>query len=119
MTPDDSIPRRPYSASSDRSEASSGSKGHGDASSHPSPHGDHPEPFILSGANTPLPEAGPETSPSPHVHLDYMRRISVPRSAGAGAIAIEMPVLPRKPRTAAAMTPPAPLSARGDVLGYV
>lgn len=118
-TPDGSIPRRRYSTSSDRSEASSGSEGLGAASSHPSSHGDHPEPFVLSGANTPLPETRLEASPSPHVHLDYMRRISVPRSAGAGPIAIEMPVLPRKPRTAAAMTPPAPLSARGDVVGYV
>lgn len=120
-TPDGSIPRRRYSSSSDRSKVSSGSEDHEAASSHPSSHGDHPEPFILSGANTPLPETGPEASPSPHVHLDHMRRIPVPSSAGAGPIAIEMPVLPRKPPAAAAaavITPPAPLSARGDVLGY-
>lgn len=115
-TPDAGIPPRPPSASSSRSRRSSGSEYHG----YPSSHGSHPEPFVLSGANTPLHEGGPQAGPSPLPHFDsYGRKPAVPRSVGTNPIAIEMPILPRKPRTASALTPPAPLSARGDVPGYV
>lgn len=114
--PDTSIPPRSPSAASNRSRRSSSSGDNGYASS----HSDHPEPFVLSGANTPLPEAGPERAASPVSRFDSHRgKPTKPISAGTSPIAIEMPVLRRKPRTAAEMTPPAPLSARGDVLGYM
>lgn len=107
-------PKRPSSASSDCSGQSASPGPYGYASS----HGDHPEPFVLSGPNTPEPR--PEPRASPVSYPDNRREMkAVPRSVGSEPIAIEMPILPRKPKSGAEATPPAPLSARGDVIGCV
>ncbi|SPO03739.1 uncharacterized protein DNG_06422 [Cephalotrichum gorgonifer] len=73
------------------------------------------DPFVLSGANTPIYEDRPEETVLSHLGSADQARAKIPRSAATGSVAMEVPVLPRNLRTAAA--PPAPLSARGDVIG--
>lgn len=78
---------------------------------------DHPEPFVLSGANTPVWEDRPRHSRgSPHARIASSGKLQPPKSDGVGQVSLGLPILPAKERRTAAAAP-APLSARGDVPG--
>ncbi|PKS13224.1 hypothetical protein jhhlp_000570 [Lomentospora prolificans] len=112
-TPRTPAPDRPISSLSNNSVASVGSLDQ----ENNSPDDDHPEPFILSGTNTPARE---ETSYDATHHgyttSGHKTGYSVSNDAG---YAPGIPGLRAKKCPTVAVTPPAPLQASGDTLdGY-